>query len=290
MDKVIVIENSSEIKALARSALKSLWVKAGIIIFIVQLILSVLPDLIARMIPGLMYTYTFSYMGQIYKVQYSFLPNIFSIFLMGAFNLSLAKIFMNIVRRKSVENELLFDGFKSFGKAFLAQLIILLYGTLFGIPGSMVIAAGTAMMRTGGINAVGVILLYAGLMGMVAGMVWVFLKTGLTFYVMADEPELKALSCIKKSMAIMKENMTKNLVLRISFVGWAILGLLLSYWIEGIIINVLGENLPAILLSGILGIIPLAALSVYFQTAMVFFYELATGHLVKSPQPVNQAF
>ncbi|KRQ86455.1 hypothetical protein ABG79_01657 [Caloramator mitchellensis] len=120
---------------------------------------------------------------------------IISILISGPLALGVAMCFLKIIRKEDVKIENLFDGFKNFKTSFLAQLLIgifiFLWSLLLVIPG--IIAS---------------------------------LSYSLTYYIIADEPELGALEAIKKSKEMMKGYKWNLFLLYLSFIGWGILSLL----------------------------------------------------------------
>ncbi len=113
----------------------------------------------------------------------------------GAFTLGFAILFLNLVRSGNVNLGDLFKGFNNFGKAllayFLMMLFILLWTLLLIIPG--IIAA---------------------------------LKYSQTFYILADNPNIRAIDAIRESKRMMNGHKWKLFKLQLSFIGWALLGIL----------------------------------------------------------------
>lgn len=124
-----------------------------------------------------------------------FIGVISNIILSGAFTLGFAILFLNLVRSGKAKFGDLFKGFNNFGKALLAYLLrslfILLWGLLLIIPG--IIAA---------------------------------IKYSQTFYILADNPNMKAIDAIRESKRMMEGNKWKYFKLQLSFIGWALLSIL----------------------------------------------------------------
>ena len=118
-----------------------------------------------------------------------------SYFLTGVFQLGLCRFYLDAVRMQPLRVSRLFYGFSSFGRAvgayMLMVLFILLWGLLFIIPGIM--AAFSYSM---------------------------------TFFVLADNPELGAVEALKRSKQMMQGNRMKLFDLYCRFVGWYLLALL----------------------------------------------------------------
>lgn len=113
----------------------------------------------------------------------------------GALMLGLSIVFLNIARRTNVEVAQLFEGFQHFATALAAYLLmalfILLWSLLLIIPG--VIAT---------------------------------LSYAMTYYVIADEPDISALDAIRRSKEMMRGNKWKLFCLYFRFMGWIVLCIL----------------------------------------------------------------
>lgn len=122
----------------------------------------------------------------------------------GPLTLSWAIISMSVIRNKSIQIENLFDGFRDFSRSFVLMLLIevftALWSLLFIIPG--IVKAYSYSM---------------------------------SFYILADNPELSANEARKRSMELMRGNKWRLFCLHFSFIGWLILcGLtfgILSFWV-----------------------------------------------------------
>lgn len=102
---------------------------------------------------------------------------------------------LNFARGKKAELSQIFDGFKFFGEAFLAFILVFLFSFLWSlllvIPG--IIAA---------------------------------ISYSQTFYILADNKKMKALDAIKESRRIMSGNKWKFFCLGLRFTGWFILAIM----------------------------------------------------------------
>lgn len=118
-----------------------------------------------------------------------------SLVLSGPFALGMCLFSISVIKGETPHFSQLFDGFQSFGKSFLAYLcfaILFLVGiVLFIIPG-IVVAMGLSM----------------------------------TFYIMADRPELSFSECLNESWKITDGYRLKYLGLCLRFIPWYILGFL----------------------------------------------------------------
>lgn len=124
-----------------------------------------------------------------------FVNSIAGIILTGPFTLGLCMFYLSISRNKDVKVEQIFYGFKYFLNAFIAYLLIcvftLLWTFLFIIPGF--VAA---------------------------------ISYSMTFFILADHPELDANTAIKLSKNMMKGNKGQFFMLLLRFWGLSLLCLL----------------------------------------------------------------
>ncbi len=113
----------------------------------------------------------------------------------GAFTVGIALFWLSIIRQKTVKKSQIFSGFKIFWKCFVAKfmttLFILLWSLLLIVPGIM--AAYSYAM---------------------------------TFFIIADNPEIRALEAIKESKKIMYGHRWKLFCLMWRFFGWMLLSIL----------------------------------------------------------------
>lgn len=164
---------------------------------------------------------------------------IIMLLLTGAFTLGQTMFFLAIARNDNPKLELIFSGFNEFGKALAAYLllavILFLWTLLLVIPGII--------------------------MGLAYSM---------TFFIIADEPEISAWDAMKKSKAMMEGNKGQFFLLSLSFIGWALLAIL-TFGIGLFLLSLsfIGWALLAILIFGIglLWLIP------YMQVSIAKFYD-----------------
>jgi len=120
---------------------------------------------------------------------------IIGILLTGPLTLGLYSCFLKLVRHEPFRFENLFDGFKKFSSSVIAQLLmtifIFLWALLLIIPG--IIAS---------------------------------YRYSMTFYILSDNPELSAMEALNRSKEMMMGFKWKLFCLHLSFIGWALLGIL----------------------------------------------------------------
>jgi uncharacterized membrane protein len=152
-----------------------------------------------------------------------------SIIISGPLSLGLAFLFLNRARREEVKIDSVFKGFNYFLNSFLLGLLraifIFLWALLLIIPG-IVKSYSYAM----------------------------------SFYIMADNPEMDAMQALKASREMMDGYKWRLFCLDLSFIGWALLCLL-----------TLGI--------GFLFLMP------YVEAAHIQFYEDIKGPVITNEQP-----
>ena len=113
----------------------------------------------------------------------------------GAFALGIATFSLAIARKGEANLEMIFSGFKHFGKALglylLMCLFIVLWAVLLIVPG--IIAA---------------------------------ISYGLAFFIMSDDPNIGVMEALKKSKKMMYGYKWKYFCLGLRFIGWVLLGIL----------------------------------------------------------------
>lgn len=118
--------------------------------------------------------------------------------LVGVFQLGSSRFYLDLIRGEKLEIGRLFYGFKYFRRAAGTYLLMMLYITLWSfllvIPG--IIAAFSYAM---------------------------------TFYVLADHPEMSASEALARSKKIMVGNRWKLFCLGLRFIGWGILAVMTCY-------------------------------------------------------------
>ena len=114
----------------------------------------------------------------------------------GPFMIGIAMFYLRVARKQNVPRvSKIFEGFNYFGAGFVASLImtifIILWALLLIIP------------------------------GIVAG-----LSYAMTYFILAENPQTRALDAIRKSKDMMKGSRWKLFCLGLRFIGWLILGIL----------------------------------------------------------------
>lgn len=148
-----------------------------------------------------------------------------SLLLSGSLTLGFSMFLLALVRRQDARTGMLFDGFQRFGPAlgayFLMNLFILLWALLLIIPGIM-----AAMSYS------------------------------MTFFVMADNPDIGPMEAIKRSKKMMHGKRWKLFCLGLRFIGWSLLSILTLF-------------------IGFLWVMP------YYWTSATLFYEDVKGRVAE---------
>lgn len=120
---------------------------------------------------------------------------VISLLIAGPLTLGMTMFWLSISRSTGARLEQLFDGFRRFGKALAAYLLVLIYtilwSLLFIIPG--IVAA---------------------------------LRYSQTFYILADDDTISAPAAIEKSKKMMYGYKWQYFCLQLRFIGWALLSIL----------------------------------------------------------------
>lgn len=144
------------------------------------------------------------FMGICSALSIIFIGGIATLLLSGAFTLGMATLTLDTARMQKVKIDYLFRGFKNYGASFLLNLLCLLFIFLWT------------------------------LLLIIPGIIKVY-SYSMSFFILADEPDLPANQARKKSMQIMRGNKWRLFCLDLSFIGWWLLGILtlgiLFFWI-----------------------------------------------------------
>jgi hypothetical protein len=202
--------------------------------------------MLGAMIPAFKRTIYLNFVDRYYE--YSTFPGLYSFVIEAAFTLGLAMFVLNFIRAGKVSLELLFSGFEKFIKAFLINFIM-----------SIIIFVGLVLFIVPGI--------IFGLMYSQA------------YYILADNPELGAIECLRKSRIMMIENKGYLFGLRLSFIGWALLAAISIVVGEYILQDMIITSPVVKLLVHTVMEIPMYFVLAYLQVTNGIFYELASGHI-----------
>ncbi len=124
-----------------------------------------------------------------------FLGTVISLLITGPITLGLAIVFLKLVRGEEISVELVFSGFKDFARSFTAGVLVIIYVFLWSL-----------------------LLIIPGIIASYA--------YSMTFFILADNPNLTANEAITASKELMKGHKTELFLLDLSFIGWILLGIL----------------------------------------------------------------
>lgn len=245
MNHIIVRETASEIRAITRGALKGNWPVVIAAMAVYYIMTTTIPNLLAVLIPSASYNVYNEYLQEYITISY--VSNLYSFVLSGAFSVGLCSFLLAFFRRREGNPAHIFNGFEVFFKSFalmvMQSIFIFLWGLLFIVPG--IIAA---------------------------------LRYSQAYYILAEHPEKGVMQCIWESKFIMAGNKGKFLCMLLSFIGW---------WILAAVVTVLVPTASGILgvIIDFAASIPMIVVTAYANTAQVVFFDLSTGHLApKQPE------
>ena len=255
-NNIVVSEAYSDVRAMARNVMRRKWFMSALALLIYTFLSSNLPNMLGAMIPAFKRTIYLNFVDRYYE--YSTFPGLYSFVIEAAFTLGLAMFVLNFIRAGKVSLELLFSGFEKFIKAFLINFIM-----------SIIIFVGLVLFIVPGI--------IFGLMYSQA------------YYILADNPELGAIECLRRSRIMMIENKGYLFGLRLSFIGWALLAAISIVVGEYILQDMIITSPVVKLLVHTVMEIPMYFVLAYLQVTNGIFYELASGHIrpVVNPTYVN---
>lgn len=263
---IIFRESFSNVRIMARNALKGNWPAVVMAMMIYSILTSTLPSIISDFIPNAVISLKSIYPGSYLELynqgltDFSFVTTLYDFLLTGPFSLGLSLYLLKFLRTREMKIETLFEGFEFLIKAFLLQFMIyvfiVLWGMLFIIP------------------------------GIIAGF-----RYSQAFFILADNPKKKVMECITESKIMMKNNKWSLFVLQLTFIGWIILAEIVTTLL--LIPFSLGDSLVSTIILEVVAIfasIPIFMVSAYQNVATAIFYEIVSGHLVqKQPQEPNFA-
>lgn len=248
MNNIIIRETCGEIRAIARGALSGRWPAAVLAFFVYYIMTATIPALLAELMPFASYTYYAEAIGESLNVSY--VQNLYTFVLSGAFSVGLCSFLLAFFRRKDGNPAHIFNGFEIFPKAFCLYIVqsffIFLWSLLFIIPG--IVAA---------------------------------VRYSQAFFILADDPGKGVMQCMRETRILMNGNKGKYFLLMLSYVGWTFLSVLPS------VLFPLPDGILGLAVDLIYGIPYFAAL-VYVNMGRVVFYDLVTGHLIAKASPFSQ--
>ena len=282
----IVLAAPREIRTLAKSSLTGVWARFLLCYFIFYLITQYIPGFLGRLIPGLSYIYEFESMGVKQGLQFTILPYITILLLNGPFKFSLARLHLRQMREKTMEEKDIFSGFKFFTKTLVANLIIWFIIIIFILPFVLIGGLITVLLSSGGtiIQVVGSMLyMFSMIVGIIVA-IYVMVILTMTFYILSDNHTLKAAQAVKDSIALMRKNVGRYVILKLSYLMWIILGAMVSYVFASVVMSFLPDNAAIIYIVNVVSQLPILLATIFMDRGEAFFYEFATGRLRRTEQ------
>jgi uncharacterized membrane protein len=153
------------------------------------------------------------------------------ILISGPMQLGVTKYFLTTARKEPREMATMFTGFNKLVNAFVACLLIALFLVLWFIgPYAIVAILAYALYHCLSpaiyLERIPFSLIFLGLLFLIAlaiPSIIASIRYSLTYFIMADNPELTAAEAIKKSSAMMAGNKWKYVCLNCRFIGWMLL-------------------------------------------------------------------
>lgn len=253
---ILITLPCSQMRNIARQALKEHWKEAALVTFVYTLALSLPAEILKFLMNGVL--------GSDAKVATT-LVGVYTILIEGALAYGYTLYMLSLFRRKEHSTGQIFSGFENYAKTlalFLLQaLYIFLWTLLLIVPG--IIKAFSYSQ---------------------------------SFYILVDHPEYTPNQCITASKEMMAGNKGKFLLLCLSFIGWMILagipsGIVMNVFVGGNILAAAAMSPSKVLLMNCVDFIAnigLYFVSAYMIMAQTVMYELMAGHL--KPVPYEAGF
>lgn len=249
MNNHIVTERAFKVREIARKSLAGYWKPMFLTLLIYYLLTTAIGNILS-----LMFYYDLNdvYMSigapelvstTVKNVEYG--GSLYDFIVGGPFMLGLYSLLLTFFRTKKIDNSLIFEGFGSFGKAFLLQFLITVRVALWSL-----------------------LLIFPGVIAAY--------RYSQAFFVLADHPEYTASQCISESKRLMMGNKWRLFCIQFSFIGWSLLASLPS----GLLATMFAFEGFGSVITALISSIPMIILNEYTFMADVTFYELVTERLV----------
>ena len=243
---IIVTESSSNLRALGRDSLKGKWGLAvggtvifGLLSFVPAMILSFIFNSNENLSSGIV--------------------SIYNLIITGPLTLGYSMFAISIFRKRQTSVAEIIYGFERFGKSLGLYLLMMVFVLLWLFPLYIALpiffvtmGANLDQLLTGNIFSWVLPILFLIILCIPAYIA--YFRYAMSYYILADNPDIGPLGAIRQSKVMMKGNKWKLLCLYLSFIGWYILGLFT-------------------LCIGYLWLTP------YIEVSTVAFYDIANGSL-----------
>jgi len=251
---IIVTESCKNLRSLGRMSLKGQW---GVAVggTVIMGLMSTVPAVILNVIFG----------GDDFSSGFS---SLYSFLITGPLALGYAMLGISIFRGMEASVAEVFYGFERFLKSLGLYLLMNLFILLWAFPviiGAIIVAAALGANYETFIYGSGAGMIVLAVIFMIILCIPAYIayyRYSMSFYILADNPDIGPLEAIRQSKAMMKGNKWKFFCLQLSFIGWGILScftfFILMLWITP-----------------------------YMQVSAVAFYDLANGSLRAARPNVN---
>lgn len=265
--QLIITEPAANFRALARKGLKGRWndalVKGILYILILSLPLMIIAYLMGvfdmvgntELLVNNYGAYNISSMTD--NSSYNWVTSLYEILVGGALTFGVTVIFLRYRRVQEAPSELLFSGFSNYGRAVVLTLLMTLFTTLW-----------TLLFIIPGIIA--------------------YYRYRLAFYILIENPQVSPLEAISISKALMRGNKFKLFCLDLSFIGWALLAVIVTMAVATPIAMIAAlplamqggmYTLVVSLVTVVVASVTCGLLVMYQGTSVAAFYERASGLL-----------
>ncbi len=206
------------------------------------------------------------------------LPDVGPILVTGALALGGVIFYLTFVRRGDCQLGMLFAGFKAFGVALGAYVLILLFILLWSLPGMAALVIGMSVGAAAGRSAAAAVfsvIFSLGALVLLALPIVAALAYSQAFYLIADNPSSGPLQAIRRSKEIMKGRKGKLFCLGLRFLCWWLLvlgpGYLLMFM--GSVSQSVGVLVLSIIVLVVSAIVGTLFLMPYISVSYARFYD-----------------
>lgn len=238
MEEKTILSNS-QIKSKAKEALKGNWGTAVITFIIFNIVMY-----------SVTYVYNINQISNYIHDPYLIRENtgfgasgiifFIKLLLAGPMTYGITRFSMNLVRDKSHKIENIFEGFKHFSGTFIMNIVLGIYSFLWSlllfIPFFVIIFVmvirefsktnmnfySNGNDFSGWMIAIFILLIIV----LTVALSMILFRYAMTYYIYIDNPDMGAMKAIRESVAMMKGNKTRLLLLYLSFILWYLLGII----------------------------------------------------------------
>jgi len=213
----------------------------------------------------------------------------------GAFSVSLSALSLRILRNEPFSVKTAFFGFTQFTKSFITYLLVTIFSflwmLLFMLAGGILLGFGFASQ-----SAFLTMLTFIAFFALMIAAIIFLMRYDLSFFIAADD-NYTAAETVKRSVQLMRGNISNYFLLMISFLPWILLlcvPVMITAGAAATALTAASSTVTALaaVISVIFGVISLignAFLTIYMQTASAVFYSGASGNFRSSANTSYEA-